>query len=84
MKTMFHSFGDIILVDFTFKTNVYNFLMTLFSGTSKEVKNMDIALAVVNNEEFSEIHGKKKPAVIITDQDQATEKSLGKVMRVVY
>jgi hypothetical protein len=86
MKGFYQVYGDVVLLDSTFKSNIYNFPLVVFSGISHEGRNIIFAIAFINNEQattyrwvlekFIKLHDDKRPKAIITDQDGALIKSI--------
>ena len=80
MTRNYELFGDIILIDSTYRVNHYNIPLIVYSGINAKGHNVIFALALVNDEseathrwclkEFFHLH-LKYPKVCITDQDLA-------------
>lgn len=88
MKKNYDIFGDIVLIDTTYQTNVYKAPLVVFTGISCDGKNVLFALALLNNEtddsydwiiqNFLSIHNNKRPQVCVTDGDLSLCKSVKK------
>jgi len=73
-------YSDIVLIDSTYRINLYNIPLIVYSGIDSGGRNIIFGLALVNNEtelthqwclnEFFSVH-KKLPLLCITDQDLA-------------
>jgi len=80
MASNFRRFGDILLIDSTYNTNLYSIPLVVLSGIDNNYKNVLFGLALVNDEtketykwllgEFCEMHT-KQPGLIYSDQDLA-------------
>jgi len=80
-------YGDIILIDTTYRVNHYNIPLIVYSGVSSTGSNIIFGLSIVNNEneethewclnEFFKIH-KKLPNLCVTDQDLALSAVISK------
>ena len=86
MKTNYKLFGDVLLLDATYKTNQYQVPLIAFSGVAKDGKNVLFGIALVNNETyetyswclkaFFKLHEDKLPNVAVTDGDLAIAKAV--------
>jgi len=73
-------YGDIVLIDSTYRVNQYNLPLIVYSGIDSYGRNILFALAIVNDEtgtthkwcmeKFFELHI-KHPNIVMTDQDLA-------------
>ncbi len=80
MKQNYKDFGDIVLIDATYQTNIYKAPLVLFTGIGVDGKNLLFGMAFINNESFGtyewllqqffQIH-EKKPSIVVTDGDLA-------------
>lgn len=90
MKKNYDQFGDVLLLDATYQTNVYQVPLAIFSGVNVEGKNVVYAMAFINDETFEtyewcfkaffDFYKDKVPNVIVTDGDL----SICKVMKEKY
>ncbi len=80
MKQNYKDFGDVVLIDATYQTNIYKAPLVLFTGIGVDGKNLLFGMAFINNEssetyqwlleKFFLIH-EKKPCLIVIDRDAA-------------
>lgn len=80
MIASYKQYGDIVLIDSTYRINHYNIPLVVYSGLDSAGRNILFGLAIVNDEteethfwclnEFFGLH-KKYPLIIVTDQDLA-------------
>lgn len=78
MKKNYEFYGDIVLVDSTYRVNQYNIPLIVYSGVDSGGRNIIFGLALVNDEsgethewcleQFFDTH-KKLPSLFVTDQD---------------
>ena len=86
MKANYQKFGDIVLMDSTYQTNIYKAPLVVFSGIAWNGKNILFGLAFINNEthetykwivrNFIELHEGKEPKLMVTDGDLAICKTM--------
>jgi len=50
MMANYRLYGDIMLIDSTYRVNHYNFLLIIYSGLDSGGRNIIFGLSVVNNE----------------------------------
>ena len=87
MLNNYKLYGDIMLIDSTYRVNHYNIPLIVYSGVDSGGRNVIFGLSVVNDEteethqwcfrEFFSIH-QKLPQICITDQDLALMAVLNK------
>ncbi len=85
MKKNYERYGDIVLLDSTYQTNIYKAPLAVFTGIGRDGKNILFGMAFINNEsyetykwiltKFFEVHG-KHPLLFITDGDLAICKAM--------
>ena len=85
MKTNYDFFGDIILIDSTYQTNIYKAPLVTFTGIACNGKNVLFCMAFINEEtyetyqwlmkNFIELTG-KEPKLVVTDGDLAICKTM--------
>ena len=80
MQENYKKFGDIMLIDATYKTNKYQIPLVAFTGISSEAKNVLFGLCLPNDETYQSYkwalemffkNNRTCPKLIITDQDAA-------------
>ena len=79
MKDNYKLYGDILIVDATYRVNKYSLPLVIFSGFNYSGRNCLFGVAIVNNEtestyewvfkKFFETQFQKYPRILITDQD---------------
>jgi len=89
MKSNYEKFGDVVLVDTTYKTNHYSVPLVVISGVDREYRNILFGLALINNEkgdtynwvlqQFLEIMNLKKPKPIVSDMDTSLTRAIKEV-----
>ncbi|KAL6585438.1 hypothetical protein OROMI_002082 [Orobanche minor] len=87
-KVEFESFGDVLCMDSTYKTNTYRFPLILFIGVDNHYNTCLFGAAVLYNEtissyrwllrSFKKAMGNKIPDVVLTDQDAAMVEAISK------
>jgi len=50
MKTHYEKYGEILLIDATYKTNKYSLIMIILSGFTNTGRNCLFGVAIVDNE----------------------------------
>jgi len=79
MMETYKEYGDIIILDATYRTNKYSLHTSNFSGFNYAGRNCLLGIAIVNDEtegtyewvlqNFFQFHSNKYPRIIVTDQD---------------
>lgn len=82
MKSHYESYGDILIIDSTYRVNKYKLPYVILSGFTHKGRNCIFGIGVVNNEtqdtfrwllkEFFDYH-KTTPKIIVSDHDLALE-----------
>jgi len=83
MLENYDKFGDIIIVDATYRVNKYKLPLVLFTGFDYRGKNVLLGVAIVNDEteetydwvfrSFFKLHLQRMPKIIVTDHDLAIQ-----------
>ncbi len=85
MKENYASFGDIVLIDSTYQTNIYKVPLVVFTGIAPDGRNIIFGMAFVNEKyatyqwllkHFLQMH-EKTPNLFVTDGDPAICKAVG-------
>ncbi|XP_004301290.1 PREDICTED: protein FAR-RED IMPAIRED RESPONSE 1-like [Fragaria vesca subsp. vesca] len=86
----YQCYGDVLIFDSTYKTNVYNRLLVLFVGSNNHRGSIIFGAALISDETeetytwllctFLESMNGKMPKVVLTDSDEAMRKAIETVM----
>jgi len=92
MKRNYELYGDIIMMDSTYNTNLYRIPLVVLTGIRKDGKNVLFGLVLVNNEtyetykwileHFFRANNNQYPRLIVTDGDTAMYKALSEYKEV--
>ena len=82
MLAHYKAYGDVILIDSTYRVNKYKLPIVLFSGFTHKGRNCLFGFGIINNEteetyrwlfsKFFQVY-KNFPSVIVSDHDPAIE-----------
>ncbi|XP_062114529.1 protein FAR-RED IMPAIRED RESPONSE 1-like [Humulus lupulus] len=86
----YRAFGDVIAFDTTYMTNTYNKPLCILMGVNHHFSTCVFGFALLVNEKmetyswmlraFLECHHKKKPSVVVTDEDNAMREAIKEIL----